>query len=456
MKPLLIRGGTLVNHDNTVDADIIINRHGKIAEIGEDLYLENASVIDAREKYVLPGGIDVHVHLPWPTGAYISSDDFGSGTRAAMFGGTTTIIDYVIPDEQESLLSALNRKQEKALDNAWVDYSFHINIRGDVDQKIPGIPELVALGLPSFKIFLAYEGFRLSDQAILQTMQAVHKAGGILVVHAENGPLADYLTGEFAKMDKLALKYYSQTRPALCEFEAIQRILAYAQAIGTRVHFHHVSTELGADAINTAREKGLPVTGETCPHYLVFSDEDYLGDLSKAASLVCAPSIKTNNDRQALWKALQEGSLSMVATDHCPYTKDQKESHLNDFRKVPGGMAGVETRLPILFTEGVIKKRLSLERFVEVWSTEPAKVFGLYPQKGSLAVGSDGDLVIINPHKKSVLSSEITHMNTDCLPYEGKEVYGYPVTTILRGTPVVVAGEQADDNPRGQLLHRDV
>jgi dihydropyrimidinase len=453
MNKLVIKGGILVNQDGIREADILIEGE-KIISIQQEIQVENTQVIDAQGKLVLPGGIDVHVHLPWPTGSYISSDDFFSGTRAAAFGGVTTIIDYVIPVEEESLGDALKRKQEKAQTDAWVDYSFHITVRGDISKKIPEIQKLVKAGFPSFKVFLAYEGFRLPDKDILETMKAVKEAGGMLVVHAENGFLADYLTRELINDDKVALKYYPQSRPALCETEAIQRVLVYAQTIGTKVHFHHVSTGLGAAMINDARRKGLPVSGETCPHYLIFSDEDYAGDPSKAASLVCAPLIKSPTDRQALWEAIANDSLSVVATDHCPYTVEQKEANLDDFTKVPGGMAGVETRLPILYSEGVIKERISLTRFVQLWSTEPAKIFGLYPQKGILAVGSDADITIIDPDRKSVLRAENTHMNTDCLPYEGLEMAGIPETTILRGNPIVLSGDLQNKNPQGVLVHR--
>ena len=454
MKTLLIKGGTLVLEDGPKVADLLVENE-KISLIQQEIQIENAQVIDARDKLVLPGGIDVHVHLPWPTGTHISSDDFYTGTKAAAFGGVTTIIDYVIPEGEESLRDALKRKQAGSKENAWVDYSFHLNLRGDLSNKLPEVQELVEAGYPSFKVFMAYEGFRLPDQDILESMQAVAQAGGMLTVHAENGFLADFLTRNFVREGKKALSNYPLTRPALCETEAIQRVLAYARVTGAKVHIHHVSTGLGAEMIKAAREEGMPVSGETCPQYLVFSDLDYAGDPAKAASLVCAPAIKSPADRQALWEALADESLSAVATDHCPYTREQKEANLDDFTKVPGGMAGVETRLPILYTEGVLKDRISLTRFAQLWATEPARIFGLYPRKGVLAVGSDADITIIDPGQKITISAENIHMNTDCLPYEGYELSGLAESVILRGSPLIKAGILAGTSPTGKTVARN-
>jgi dihydropyrimidinase len=301
---------------------------------------------------------------------------------------------------------------------------------------------------------MAYEGFRLPDRDLLRVMQAIAQAGGILGVHAENGLLADFLTQQLVDAGQTALENYPAARCPACEIEAIHRVLAYARLTRTRVHIHHVSTAEGAAMIGAAREEGLPVSGETCPQYLVFSDDDYRQDAVRAAHLVCAPSIKSSGDRDGLWQALASGSLSAVATDHCPYTRDQKEAHLDDFTAVPGGIPGVETRLPVVYTEGVRGGRLSLGRFVEVWATGPARLFGLYPQKGIIAVGSDADLVLLDPEQESVLSASALHMNSDCLPYEGREVYGVPATTILRGNVLVESGQLSAGEPQGRPLRR--
>jgi len=455
MSQLLIKGGRCVNPSGPFDADLLIDE-GRIVTIARKLDSAAESAIDARGKLVLPGGVDVHVHLPWPIGDIVSSDDFASGTKAAAFGGVTTVLDFVIPGVREGLVEALENKLAIARENAWVDFSLHLNIRGEVDSKLAVIRELVESGFPSFKIYMAYEGFRLSDSDLLKVMKAVGQAGGILGAHAENGLLADYLTQELMASGHIALSNYLLTRPPLCEIEAIHRLLSYGRLLGARLHVHHVSTAQGAELIGQARREGLPVTGETCPHYLLFNDESYMGEPTQAAYLICAPPLRGAQDQEALWWALANGSLSILATDHCPYTKRQKEAHLEDLTQVPGGMGGVETRLPLIYTEGVVKGRLSLSRFVEIWATEPARAFGLYPGKGIIAIGSDADLVILDPDKKGELHASELHMNTDCLSFEGWEVYGFPLTTVLRGELLVEEGRLVSRKPTGKLVYRQL
>lgn len=453
MSTMLVRGGTCVNPDGSFQADIFVE-DGRIKAIGQDLGVQADQMVDASGKLLIPGGIDVHVHLPWPTGDTVSLDNFTSGTKAAACGGVTTVIDFVIPQNEESLGQALGEKLIDAQANAWVDYSFHLNVRGAVAGKLKEIPDLVRRGFPSFKIFMAYEGFRLDNCDLLEVMHGVTAAGGMLSFHAEDGLLADHLTRELIANGRTALSNYPQARPALCETAAINTVLAYAKSLGARVHIHHVSTTAGAELIAQAQRDGVSVTAETCPHYLLFTDEDYCTDAEKSASLVCAPPIKSCQDQEGLWKALADRTLSVLATDHCPYSQAQKFSHLDDFTRVPGGIPGVETRLPLIYTSGVMSGRLSLLRFVEAWSTGPARAFGLYPRKGLIAVGSDADLILIDTQRKSSLHADELHMNTDCLPYEGWEVWGWPVTTILRGQVIVSDGELTGQSPVGTLVHR--
>ncbi len=453
MSQLLIKGGKCVIGSDVVVTDLLVDE-GKIVAIGSGVAKSARTVIEAAGRLVLPGGVDVHVHLPWPKGSHISSDDFNSGTLAAAFGGVTSVIDFVIPDEEESLQTALQRKLEEARFNAWVDYSAHLNLRGDIDAKLKEVEGLVKEGFPSFKVFMAYEGFRVADEDVLRVMKVIGDAGGMMSVHAENGILADYLTHELLEEGKRALSYYPQSRPALCELESIQRLLAYEQRMGTRLHIHHVSTGGGAEMIGQARRQGLPVTGETCPQYLLFTDLDYTQDPKMAAYLVCAPSIKSQADQEALWRRLADGSLTVLGTDHCPFTKAQNEASLDDFSQTPGGLGGVETRLPLIFSEGVLTGRLTLEKFVEVWASAPARAFGLYPRKGSIAVGSDADLVIFDPQRRTTLRAFDLHSQTDCTPYEGRTVAGLPLTTILRGNVVVDEGKLAVETPGGELIQR--
>lgn len=453
MAKTIIHGGKVVTSQGVTNADILME-NGVITAIQPDLIISDANYINAQGNLVLPGGVDVHTHMPWPTGTFISTDTISTGTRAAAFGGVTTIIDFAIPDENESLRSALDRKLAEAAREVWVDYSFHINIRGDITNKLDEIPGLVAAGFPSFKVFMAYESFRLPDADLLQVLNTVNQAGGMVNVHAENGPLADYLTAKLINKGKHNLSFYPQARPSNCEEEAVARLLTYQRQTRVPVHIHHVSTAAAIDLIRAARVAGQPLTAETCPQYLVFSDEDYRGDPRLAASLVCAPSIKSRHDQAALWQGLIDGTLSVVATDHCPYSQEQKFTGGDDFSQVPGGMAGVETRLPLLFHFGVNAGKLSLTQFAYVWAEGPARSFGLFPRKGTIAIGSDADLVIFDPDELWTLSAADLHMNTDCLSYEELAVTGKPIMTILRGEVIVQDNHLVSDQSRGTLIPR--
>ncbi|NPV75389.1 MAG: dihydropyrimidinase [Anaerolineae bacterium] len=453
MSQLLIQNGVCVTSASSFKADLLVE-DGKIVQIAQKIEASAERVIDAQGRYVLPGGIDVHVHLPWPKGEHISQDDIRSGSRAAAFGGATTVIDFAIPDEEETLHDALEKKLQEARQNAWVDYSFHLNIRGDVRSRLAEIPPLTAAGFPSFKVFMAYEGFRVDDSDLLRIMETAAAAGGMVDVHAENGPLADALTAKLVEQGKTAPRDYAAARPEICEVEAIHRALAYQQVTGVRLHIHHVSTAAGAGLIAGARQEGRPVSGETCPHYLTLTNQDYEGDPLLAAAMVCAPSVKSLSDQQGLWQRLAQGELSVLATDHCPYSRRQKTQSLDHFPGIPGGIGGVELRLPLIFSAGVKTGRLSLERFVDAWATQPARLFGLYPRKGQIAIGSDADLAILEPDAVWTIRAEDLHMNTDCLPYEGWQVYGRLRAVTLRGEVLVENGNLLPEKPGGMLIPR--
>lgn len=455
MAKTIIHGGKIVTSQSVTNADILIE-DGVITVIQPGLKISDANYINAQGNLVLPGGVDVHTHMPWPTGTFISTDTFASGSKAAAFGGVTTVIDFAIPEEKESLHAALDRKLVEAQKEAWVDYSFHVNVRGEITPKLVEIPELVNAGFPSFKVFMAYEGFRLADAKLLGVLKTVKEAGGMVNVHAENGPLADYLTTELIRQGKQSLANYPEARPVICEEEAVARLLIYQKQIGVPLHIHHVSSATAVSLIRAAREAGQPLTAETCPQYLIFSDEDYRREPKLAAALVCAPSIKSRQDQDSLWEGLIDGTLSAVATDHCPYSKEQKFSGGDNFSQVPGGMAGVETRLPLLFHYGVHAGKLSLTQFAYVWAEGPARSFGLFPRKGSIAVGCDADLVIFDPDQEWTLKAKDLHMNTDCLSYEGFTVRGKPIMTILRGKVVVEDSYLASNQPNGTLIPRSL
>jgi dihydropyrimidinase len=300
---------------------------------------------------------------------------------------------------------------------------------------------------------MAYEGFRLEDADLRRVLEAARMADALVNVHAEDGLLADRITDGLKKSGKKSLSYFPASRPAECEEDAIQRLLFYQQQTGARVHIHHVSTRGGVKAIAEARRAGRPVSGETCPHYLLFTSADYAGAPERAASLVCAPAIKDTSHQQALWQGLADGTLTVLATDHCPYTRAQKQAGLDDFTQTPGGMGGVELRLPLIYIAGVGSGRLTLEQFTRVWAEGPARAFGLYPRKGQIAPGADADLVLFDPNPEWLIRAADLHMNTDCLPYEGMRVKGSVKSVFLRGDPIIRDGA-LQAGSRGTLIPR--
>ena len=450
---LLIVNATCVNADGSFEADIAVDG-GVIRALGRGLSFPAERVIDAQGKLVLPGTIDVHCHMPWPFGTVISGDDFASGTLAAACGGVTTVLDFVIPELGQSLTEALETKLAVSQGQAHVDYGFHIVVREANEANLDQVRHLVERGFPSFKVFMAYAGFCLGDKELLALLDRAAKSGAVVGVHAEGEALAQFHTQRLLNQGHRAIRYYPDSRPRICEVDAIGRIIAYARHLGVRLHIHHVSSREGVELIGKVRAEGMALSAETCPHYLVFTEEAYHQEGPQATYFVCSPPIRASEDREALWEGLAKGALTMVATDHCPYTVAQKTANPADFTVVPGGVAGVEMRLPILYTEGVGKGRFSLNRLVALAATNPARAFGLYPRKGVIAVGSDADLVILDPTRRSTLRAEALHMNTDHILYEGMPVEGFPLTTILRGRVLVEEGVFVGGKPSGELIRR--
>lgn len=451
---LVIRGGTLITPVGQRQADLAVS-DGRIAGIGKNL--KGNLVIPAEGLLVLPGGIDPHVHLEMPVGVTRSSDDWFSGTMAAACGGTTTIIDFVESQPGESLADALKKRRALAQDQAAIDYGLHMTITNDDPGTLKEIASICQAGCPSFKAYMTYDGFRLSDAALLKVLTTVKAAGGIVLVHAENDALIQSLQAQFRQRGWTAPKYHSLSRPPDAEGEAIGRALALAEAAGAAIYIVHTSTTLGVQAIQAARRRGVHAFGETCPQYLTLSDQELSRDDFEGAKYVCSPPLRSHADQEALWQALASGSLQTIGTDHCPFNyATQKILGFSCYEKIPGGLPGIEARLALLYTFGVNCGKFSLERLVEVCSTNPARIFGLYPRKGSLQVGADADIVLFDPGRSLTLTHAMLHEQVDYTPYEGLELSGYPVMTLLRGKVIVDNGQFTGQHGQGQYLSRSL
>lgn len=452
MYDLAILNGTLVTADDAIKADLAISS-GKFAAIGDGF--EAASTIDASEKLVLPGAIDPHVHLEMPIGSTQSSDDWRSGTIAAACGGTTTVIDFVEPEDDQTLAEALTSRRELAAGCSAIDYGLHMTITNAQAATLAQIPGIVAAGCPSFKTYTIYEGFRLNDDELLSVLETVRLAGGWVLVHAENSAIIAMGQKQLLADGKTGPENHPISRPAIAEVEAIQRTLALAETADASIYIVHISTAGGIEALCTARRRGVSASGETCTQYLMLTDERYDAEGFEAAKYVCSPPLRGEDDRQRLWKALSDHELDIVATDHCPFFfEGQKDLGRDDFTHIPGGMPGIESRLALLYTFGVRTGKISLSRWVETCSTAAAKIFGLYPRKGSLEIGADADLVIFDPSLEVTLSSKILHESVDYTPYEGQQLTGYPLTTIARGEVLYTDGEFVGPLGRGRFLSR--
>lgn len=454
MYQLLIKNGEIVGPDGNYIGDLAV-MDGKITHIAATLDLPAQKIIDAKGKLVLPGVIDTHVHLPWPSSSFDSVDDFASGTHAAVCGGVTTIIEYVVPDESGRFIPALEAQLANAKKSAFVDYSFHLIIRKVTDETLQDMKEAVKRGFTSFKIYTAYSGFRLEDDDVLKVLQAARELGAIVCFHAEDGVLVNFAIEQLSRAGQTQMKYFPLSHPRLADIEATQRVIAYAKQIGARIHIVHVNTREGVSMIAKARREGLQITAETCPQYLTFTEDVYTSGKPEAAYYVLSPLIRSEHDRQALWNAVAMDDLQTIATDHCPYTSAQKLAGGGDFRAVPGGAAGIETSLPLLFTHGVKKGKLSIHRLTELMSANPARIFNLFPRKGVIAPGSDADLVIYDDNaQKTIVDAGKLHSKFDHTIYAGLEISGKHIATILRGKLVAEHGELVDQQPSGQLLAR--
>jgi dihydropyrimidinase len=454
----LVKNGTVVTAGDRYDADIYIDK-GRITLIGQGLNIPADTVVDASGKLVMPGGIDVHTHLDMPFGGTTSADDFESGTVAAAHGGTTTVVDFAIQNFGEGLFPAFEGWMKRAEGKAVIDYAFHMIVRELTDQVSGDMDRLTRHeGLTSFKLFMAYPGvFQVDDATIFRALLKTRENGGLVCMHAENGGVIDTLVKEALRKGQTAPKYHALTRPTRAEGEATGRAIALAEMADVPIYIVHLSCSDALEKIKQARDMGLPAYAETCPQYLFLSYEDYERPGFEGAGYVMSPPLREKWNQVALWKGLAKNDLQVVSTDHCPFCMNeppQKQLGKDDFSKIPNGAPGIETRLMLLWDGGVRTGRIDAHKFVEITSTNPARMFGLWPRKGTVAVGSDGDLVIWDPDKEVTLSARTLHMRVDYNPYEGRVIKGAPAVVLSRGDVIVDHGQFKGGKGRGQFVKR--
>ncbi|MFI6028969.1 dihydropyrimidinase [Amycolatopsis magusensis] len=453
----LIKGGTVLSATGTSVADVLVDGEKIAAVAAPGVFGEADEVIDATGKYVMPGGIDAHTHMEMPFGGTFSHDTFGTGTTAAAWGGTTTIIDFAVQAKGTTLQSTLDKWHEKADGNCAIDYGFHMIISDVNDTTLKEMESCIGAGVTSFKMFMAYPGvFYSTDGEILLAMQKARETGSTIMMHAENGIAIDQLAAQAFAAGKTEPVQHGLTRPPELEGEATSRAIQLAKVTGSPLYIVHLSAAQALAAVAEARNDGQNVFAETCPQYLYLSIEDMAKPGFEGSKYVASPPLREKSHQRDLWRGLRTNDLSVVSTDHCPFCfEDQKVLGADDFRAIPNGMPGVEHRMDLLH-QGVVAGEITLERWVETCSTTPARMFGLYPRKGVIAAGADADIVIYDPKAKQTLSAETHHMNVDYSAYEGFELIGRVETVLSRGSVVVSAAGFTGSTTHGRFLERDL
>jgi dihydropyrimidinase len=452
----LIQNGTVVNADSTIRADVLIDG-GVIKEVRRGIPTTAAqTIVDATGLLLLPGGIDAHTHLDMPFGGTNSADDFLTGTRAAAIGGTTTIVDFAIQPRGTKMRNALDTWWKKAEGKACIDYGLHMIVTDLPDAGLEDMDDLVREGVASFKLFMAYPNVLMVDDAtIFKAMRQTAKNGALICMHAENGSVIDVIVQQALAEGKKAPIYHALTRPTRAEAEAVHRAIAMAEMAGVPVYIVHLSSEDALNQVREARDRGLPAFAETCPQYLLLSLEDVQDKGWEGAKYVFTPPLREKRNQPKLWEGLRKDNLQVVSTDHCPFCfEDQKALGKDDFTKIPNGGPGIENRLQLLHHHGVGLGNLTLQRFVELVSTAPARIFGMYPKKGVLAAGSDADIVLWDPTVAHTISAKTHHMRVDYSMFEGFKVKGNARDVYSRGELVVSKGEFIGKPGRGQYLRR--
>lgn len=452
----LIKNGTIVTASDQYQGDILIE-NGIITGIGLNLTRKDAEIVDATGKYVFPGGIDPHTHLDMPFGGTVTADDFETGTMAAAFGGTTTVIDFCLTNKGKPLSQSVQTWHQKAKGKAVIDYSFHLMIAEINDEVLAELPTMIHdEGITSLKVFMAYKNvFQADDGTLYRTLLEAKKHGALVMVHAENGDVIEYLIKEALEAGQTDPIYHALTRPSLIEGEATGRAAKLTALANSQLYVVHVTCEEAVQQITEARNRGVDIWGETCPQYLML-DQTYLEKPDfEGAKYVWSPPLRPKFHQDVLWNALKTGQLQTVGSDQCSFNfNGQKDLGLGDFSKIPNGGPCIEDRFSILFSEGVGKGRITLNQFVDIVSTRSAKLFGLFPKKGTIAVGGDADIVIFDPNAKRTISVETHHMNVDYNPFEGLEITGEPVTVLSRGEFVILDKQFVGQAGNGHFIKR--
>src|SRR5438105_79573 len=451
----LIRNGRIITAVDDYKADVLIEGE-TVSVIGAKLEMEADRVLDAAGKLVIPGGIDPHTHMELPFGGTQASDDFLTGTRAAAHGGTTTIIDFAVQYKGQSLTEGLDNWHAKAEGKAAIDYGFHLITTDLEDERVPELLRVMDEGVTSFKMFMAYPGvFLVDDATIYRAMSAAGQRGGLICMHAENGIVINEIIKRALADGKTAPKYHALTRPTRAEAEGVHRAIAIAEMAESPVYIVHLSCYDALREVQAARDLGLPAFAETCPQYLFLDHSYYEQEGFEGAKYVMTPPLRDRSNQDQLWKGLRGDDLQVISTDHCPFCfKEQKELGRGDFSKIPNGGPGVEHRMSLVYDGGVVQKRINVNRFVELTSTAAAKIFGLFPRKGTIAVGSAADLVIFVPDREQTISAKTHHMRVDYSAYEGRKVRGVTETVLSRGQVVVENGAFKGKAGGGTFLKR--
>jgi dihydropyrimidinase len=449
---LVIKNGTIVTATDSYKADIAV-KDGKIVMISKDVEVESRQEVDAQGKLVLPGAIDAHVHLELPVSGTVSADSYEAGTRAAACGGTTMVIDFATQEKGMRLIETVRERLKYIEPQACVDYSFHVAITDLTPEVLEEFKASVEFGVPSFKLYMVYKDMMVDDGVIAEALERSKETGALIAVHAENPYIIERRTRKLLSEGKTSAWYHYVSRPEFVEVDAVRRMVYLAKTLNAPLYIVHVASSEGLDEVTKARDEGFEIYAETCPHYLNFTNEVYKREDGR--NFVCSPPIKGEESRKALWEGIKRGDISTIATDHCPFQSYEKDWGKEDFTKIPNGCMGLENMYPYMLSEAN-KGHISFNKAVEVCCTNVAKIYGCAPQKGTIAVGSDADIVIYDPNKKFIISKDNMHSDVDYTIWEGLEMTGYPVMTFSRGRLVYEDGEFKGIPGWGRFVKRHI